>query len=198
MGPKFSGFPSETRKFLYHLKCNNSREWFQPRKQIFDDVVKVPMTELVLALGDAMHDFAPELNAEPKKAIYRIYRDTRFSTNKRPYKIQTAAVFSPRGFQKHVVASAYFHVGSDEILAGGGVYAPGPRELRILREYISENAGELRTIVSGRTFCKVFGEIKGKRLRRIPKGFPLHHEASDLLVYKQFLATANYLILNRF
>ena len=190
MKAKFPGFPPETRKFLRDLQRNNRREWFQPRKQTFDDVVKAPMTELVLALGDAMQDFAPELDTDPKKAIYRIYRDTRFSRDKSPYKTWTAAVFSPRGLPKHAAAGAYFHVGPDEILAGGGLYAPGPGELRKLRGHIGENAEELRAILGGGAFRRLFGEISGERLKRVPKGFPPDHPAADLLAYKQFLAGA--------
>ena len=188
MKSKFPGFPPETRKFLRNLKRNNRREWFQPRKETFDEVVKAPMTELVSALGEALRDVAPELNTDPKKAVYRIYRDTRFSKDKTPYKTWTAAVFSPRGFPRHAAAGAYFHVGPDEILAGGGIYAPGPMELRPLREHIGDNTEELRAIFSDRTFRKTFGEMSGERLKRVPKGFPADHPAADLLVYKQFLA----------
>ena len=191
MKSKFPGFPPETRKFLRNLKRNNRREWFQPRKETFDEVVKEPMTELVLALGETLRDVAPELNTDPKKAVYRIYRDTRFAKDKSPYKTWTAAVFSPRGYPKHAAAGAYFHVGPDEILVGGGIYAPGSNELRALREHIGDNADELRAILGDKTFRKTFGEMSGERLKRVPKGFPAHHPAADLLVYKQFLAGAN-------
>ena len=188
MKSRFAGFPPETRKFLRNLKRNNRQEWFQPRKETFDQVVKAPMTELVLALGEALRDVAPELNTDPKKAVYRIYRDTRFSKDKTPYKTWAAAVFSPRGFPKHAAAGAYFHIGPDEILAGGGIYAPGATELRTLRGHIGDNTEELRAILGDKAFRKTFGEMSGERLKRVPKGFPADHPAADLLVYKQFLA----------
>ena len=80
----FPGFPPEARKFLKQLKRNNNREWFMSRKSVYEERVKAPMTDLVLALGEAMRGFAPELAADPKKAIYRIYRDVRFSKDKSP------------------------------------------------------------------------------------------------------------------
>ena len=83
MKSKFPGFPPETRKFLRNLKRNNRREWFQPRKETFDEVVKGPMTELVLALGEAMRDFAPELNTDPKKPS-TVSTVTRASAKTRP------------------------------------------------------------------------------------------------------------------
>ena len=79
MKPRFPGFPPEARKFLKQLKRNNNREWFMSRKGVYEERVKAPMTDLVLGLGEAMRGFAPELAADPKKAIYRIYRDVRFS-----------------------------------------------------------------------------------------------------------------------
>ena len=75
MKPRFPGFPPEARKFLKQLKRNNNREWFMSRKGVYEERVKAPMTDLVLGLGEAMRGFAPELAADPKKAIYRIYRD---------------------------------------------------------------------------------------------------------------------------
>ena len=137
MKPRFPGFPPEARKFLKQLKRNNNREWFMPRKSVYEEKVKAPMTELVLTLGEAMRDFAPELAADPKKAIYRIYRDVRFSKDKSPYKTWIAAVFPPRGHEKHAGAGAYFHVTFDEILVAGGVYAPGPKELLAIRRHIA-------------------------------------------------------------
>src|SRR6267142_6110303 len=82
----FAGFPAEGMQFFRSLARNNRREWFQPRKQIYDDQLKAPMMELVTALNAEMMRFAPNYVAEPAKAIYRVYRDTRFSKDKTPYK----------------------------------------------------------------------------------------------------------------
>lgn len=187
MPSKFAGFPPETRKFLRDLKKNNNREWFLPRKQTYEEKVKAPMTELVLALGEAMREFAPELNTHPKKAIYRIYRDVRFSKDKSPYKTWIAAGFPPAGIQRHAGAGTYFHIDPEEILVGGGVYAPGSSELLAIRQHIARHADDLRTILQDRAFRRAFGEMTGEKLKRIPKGFASDHPAADLLVYKQFL-----------
>src|SRR6476646_9496914 len=95
----FSGFPAEGMQFFRSLARNNRREWFQPRKHIYDEQVKAPMAELVGALCAEMMRFAPDYVAEPAKAIYRIYRDTRFSKDKTPYKTHIAAVFPRRGME---------------------------------------------------------------------------------------------------
>ena len=82
----FAGFPKEGLAFLRSLKRNNNREWFQEHKSIYENVVKQPMSELVEALAVDFEKFAPEMLASPKASVYRIYRDTRFSRDKTPYK----------------------------------------------------------------------------------------------------------------
>src|ERR1700739_1604763 len=93
----FPGFPSEAITFLRGLTRNNRREWFQPRKEIFETKVKEPMTRLVESVNAELLKFAPDYINDPKKAIYRIYRDTRFSSDKTPYKTHIAAIFPRRG-----------------------------------------------------------------------------------------------------
>ena len=92
----FPGFPPEMVRFFRSLKRNNRREWFQPRKHLFDQHIKAPMLELVSAINTDLAKFAPEYVTEPKNAIFRIYRDTRFSADKTPIK-HMAASFSRRG-----------------------------------------------------------------------------------------------------
>jgi hypothetical protein len=93
----FAGFPPEAIGFFRGLARNNRREWFQPRKAVFETSVKQPMRELVTALNQALAGFAPEYATDPEKAIFRIYRDVRFSKDKKPYKEHIAANFDVRG-----------------------------------------------------------------------------------------------------
>jgi uncharacterized protein (TIGR02453 family) len=187
MKSAFPGFPREALEFLRDLKLNNTREWFQPHKQIYDEKVKAPMSELVLALGEALKESAPGFSTDPEKAIYRIHRDVRFSPDKSPYKTHIAAVFSPRGLDKHAGAGMYFQISSDEILVGGGVYAPGSQELLAIRKHLVRSADDFRRILRDGQFRKVFGEMTGEKLKRVPKGFLADDPAAGLLVYKQFL-----------
>jgi uncharacterized protein (TIGR02453 family) len=187
MPSTFRGFPPETLDFLHDLKLNNSREWFQPRKQIFEEKVRRPMVELVAALNEPIGRVAPEMVTEPKKAVYRIYRDTRFSNDKSPYKTQIAAVFTPRGLNKHSGAGLYFHISTDEVLVGGGIYAPAPEDLLAVRRHLASQGDKLREIARARAFRQLFKEITGEKLKRVPKGFPADHPHADLLVFKQYL-----------
>ncbi len=183
----FPGIPQEGMQFLSALARNNRREWFQPRKHVYDEQVKTPMAELVTALNSAMMRFAPNYVAEPAKAIYRIYRDTRFSKDKTPYKTHIAAIFPRRGLEKHGGAGLYFSVSPKEIEVAGGVYMPGPEALLAIRTHLAGHHEEFRKIIRAKKLRTLMGEMHGDQLSRVPKGFPCGHAAADLLRYKQWL-----------
>jgi uncharacterized protein (TIGR02453 family) len=184
--PAFRGFPEEALAFFCSLERNNRREWFQPRKPIFDEKVKRPMLELVAAINSEMQTFAPLHVTEPESAIYRIYRDTRFSQDKKPYKTHIAAYFPRRGLDRHTASGYYMGISHKEVAVGGGMYMPTPETLRAVRNHLAERHREFRKIVSAKNLRKLLGELHGDQLLRAPKGFPADHPAADLLRYKQF------------
>jgi uncharacterized protein (TIGR02453 family) len=181
-------FPRASLAFLRALKRNNRREWFQPRKEQFDADVRAPMLAIVERLADDLRSIAPEIVVDPKTAMYRIYRDTRFSENKTPYKTHVAAVFPWRGLPKHEGAGLYFHVSPDEVWMGGGMYSPQTAQLHAVREHIAGNVRRMRAIVESPGFRRHVGELEGERLQRVPHGFPKDHAAAEYLKYRQFLA----------
>ena len=185
MRSAFPGFPGEAIQFFRGLARNNNREWFLPRKAIFEAQVKQPMRELVAELNAAMMGFAPEYVTDPDKAIYRIYRDTRFSQDKTPYKDHIAASFRRHGTVGHSDAGYYFEVSHQEVGIGGGVYMPAPETLLAIRNHIAGRHEEFREIVGARAVRQLFGELQGERLSRVPKGFCAQHPAADLLRFKQ-------------
>jgi uncharacterized protein (TIGR02453 family) len=187
MRSPFPGFPQEGIDFFRRLARNNRREWFLPRKSIFEEQVKQPMRELVEALDAALARFAPEHVTDPDRAIYRFYRDTRFSPDKSPYKDRIAATFPRLGLTRHEGASYYFSVSHKEVAIGGGVYLPTPETLAAIRHHIAGRHEEFRRIATARALRSLFGEMQGERLSRVPKGFPADHAAADLLRFKQFL-----------
>ncbi|MFN8009630.1 MAG: DUF2461 domain-containing protein, partial [Terriglobia bacterium] len=184
------GFTKETLEFLRLLKRNNRRPWFQKHKAIYDEKVRQPMVELVQAMNYELLDLAPELVTEPRKAIYRIYRDIRFSSDKSPYKTHVAALFSPHHLPKHAGAALYVHLDRDEFLVAGGVYMPGPKELWDIRNHVAQHLTAFKEILANRRFKKAFGTLEGEQLSRVPKGFPSDHPAAEFLRYKQFLISA--------
>jgi len=190
MSAKFPGIPTAGLRFLAELQDNNDRDWFQPRKEIYQQQLQQPLFDLVMILNEELERFAPEYRTDPKKAVYRIYRDTRFSSDKSPYKTHAAASFHHRTLGKHVAAGFYFHFSPKEFLVGGGLWKPGSKELLAIRRRISARPDELRSILTNRRFRKLLGELQGERLQRPPKGFSADDPALDLPLYKQFLAGA--------
>ena len=180
----FTGFPKEGLDFLRGIKRNNRREWFLPRKHIFENHVKAPMVELVEALNTQLARLAPEHMNDPKRAIYRFYRDTRFSSDKSPYKDHIAAIFPRRGHDKHVSAGFYFGVSHDGVEVAGGVYMPGPAELMAIRTWLAANHESFRKVA--RAPEKLMGKLQGTSLQRVPKGFSADHPAAELLKRKQW------------
>ncbi len=155
-------------------------------------MVKAPMESFILAMAEEFRTLAPELLATPKSSAYRIYRDTRFSSDKTPYKTQVAAVFPPRGLGKHEGACLYVHIAPDEVFVGGGLYMPARPDLQAVREHLAENHRRLRARIRTRAFRDSFGELGGAQLSRVPRGFPSEHPAADLLRHKQFLASKQF------
>ena len=181
-------FTSQTLRFLRALKLHNDREWFREHRDEYEEQVKGPMVALIERLAVDLPGVAPDLVANPKTSMYRIYRDTRFSANKAPYKTHVAAIFPHRALPKHEGAGLYVHVATDQLFVGGGLYRPQPRQLLRLREHIAANSDRLRALVAAPAFRRNFGELSGERLKRVPRGFAPDHPAGDLLRLKQFLA----------
>ena len=188
MTARVSCFSPQALAFLRALKRHNRREWFKPRKEQYEALLRAPMTALIERLAHDFRSFAPDLVASPKASLYRIYRDTRFSENKTPYKTHVAAVFPPRGLPKHQGAGMYFHVSPTEVWVGGGMYAPDTSQLPAVREHIAANVKRLRSIVESPAFRRTVGRLEGEQLQRVPRGFPKDHEAAAFLRYRQFLA----------
>jgi uncharacterized protein (TIGR02453 family) len=180
----FPGFPPAGIQFLRSLARNNKREWFQPRKPVFDAQVKQPMRQLVEAVNAAMARFAPEYVTDPDKAINRIYRDTRFSKDKTPYKDHIAAGFPRRGAPGG--AGYYLSLSHKGGAIGGGSYMPAPETLLAIRTHLAGHSQDFRRIVQARDVKQLFGAMHGGQLSRVPKGFDPGHPAGDLLRFKQF------------
>jgi uncharacterized protein (TIGR02453 family) len=185
-------FPPETLRFLRALKRNNRREWFNAHRDDYESYVRQPMTAIVERLAVDLRGFAPELVASPKVSMYRIYRDTRFSENKTPYKTHIASSFPTRGLAKHEGAGTYFHISPDEVWIGGGMYAPQPPQLYAVREHISGHLKQLRAIVESPAFRRQFGALEGEPLKRVPRGFAKEDPAADYLKFTRFIAGAEF------
>lgn len=177
-------YTSHLFDFLNRLSQNNNREWFAAHKTEFDDLRSQWLDDLQ-RLINAMAAFDPRLTImTPKSAAFRIYRDTRFSYDKTPYKTYFSAAFSPHGRNVHS-AGYYLHMSADED-AGlfGGIWAPAPEELKKLRRAIVDNIDEFEQIISNPVMLKAYPEWCGDMLKTVPKGYERNHPQAHLLRLK--------------
>jgi uncharacterized protein (TIGR02453 family) len=185
--PPFEGFPKEGITFLKQLKKNNNRPWFQAHKSEYEVFVKLPMQSLIAGLRSEFSRFAPEIEVHPKRSIFRIYRDIRFSKNKAPYKTNVAAVFHPKGPWQHS-AGYYLNIEPGEVFLGGGIYMPPSDQVRQIRRALVERSEEFLAIVTDRSFRRRFGDVEGDQLQRVPQGYPTDHPMAKWLKYKWIYA----------
>jgi len=185
--PPFHGFRKEGIEFLNRLKRNNTRVWFQKHKPEYEELLRFPMECLIAALAQLMAESAPEFEFHPKRSIFRIYRDTRFSADKTPYKTNIAASFKLRG-SKGMIALPGLYLGIEpgEIYVGGGLYMPSGPQLKAIRKNMVDHPEQFFAVVRDRRFKREFGGIEGGRLQRTPMGYPPDHPMVEFLKHKQY------------
>ncbi len=187
----FPGFPPEALRFLRQLKRHNNRDWFLQNKETYEQKVKQPMLQFVGEVGTLLQRLAPELNTDPKRAMFRIYRDTRFTPDKTPYKTQVAAHFLPRSPVRRSYAGLYFHVAPQEVLVAGGSYMPASAELRQIRGHVAVHGDRLRALLLDPQLKRFYGGLQGEQTSRPPRGYPADHPQLDLLRFKQYVVWAD-------
>jgi len=168
------------------LSRNNDRDWFQPRKAVFEAELKEPMLAIIRKVTDAMVDFAPSFVRPAEKCLFRIYRDTRFSNNKLPYKTHVAAWWSHSGLEKTSGAGFYFHVSAKEVVIAAGAYMPEKDQLAQIRHWLLDHHAEFRKVLQTAAIRRAFSEFEGNALTRPPKGFPCEHPGMDLIKCRQW------------
>jgi uncharacterized protein (TIGR02453 family) len=182
----FPGFSPDALSFLRSLKRNNRREWFQPRKEKFEALIKAPMLELIECLNHEFARFAPQYITPPHKSVYRIYRDTRFAKDKTPYKTHVSAIFPRHNAVKREGSVFYFHFTEKELLIFGGIYASERDELLAYRTLLAEQHEEFRQLLAEKQLKRLAGGLQGEQLSRVPKGFCADHPAESLLRHRQW------------
>jgi uncharacterized protein (TIGR02453 family) len=177
--------------FLRNLARHNDREWFTPRKAIFEAELKEPMLAIIRKVNEAMESFAPIFVRPAEKCLFRIYRDTRFSADKKPYKTHVAAWWSHQGLEKTSGAGYYFHIDAREVIIAAGAYMPEKDQLAAIRHWLLDHHAEFRKVLRSAAIRKAFSEFEGDSLSRSPKGFPSEHPAMDLIKCKQWGLSAS-------
>jgi uncharacterized protein (TIGR02453 family) len=172
-------FTPEGLRFLRGLARNNHRDWFNNRKPVYEAEIKRPMLAVIEAVTGAMMDFAPGHVRAPESILMRIYRDTRFSPNKQPYKTHIAAWWVHDGLAKTSGAGFYLHVSGKQVEIAVGAFMPDAEQLLAIRRFLMEHHEEYRKLEGARGFRRLFPADEGReRLSRSPKGFPAEHAAA--------------------
>lgn len=176
-------------KFLSQLSKNNTREWFDANRDWYKK-----SREKILFTTDLFINEIRKFDAEipvmdPKECMFRIFRDVRFSDDKRPYKTNFGS-FIAKGGRKSRNAGYYFHVEPGESFIGGGVYMPDKEPLKAIRQYISRFPDEFLEIINHPDFKAIYPEMYDHQLKTAPKDFPKDHPYIHLLRYKSFVFSA--------
>ena len=176
-------------EFLKQVKKNNNRDWFAKNKDRY-------LAELstIEAFADAV---LAEMNKKDvletptgKKSLHRIYRDTRFSKEKTPYKTNWSGSF--KRATKSRRGGYYFHIEPGNTFVGGGFWGPEPADLKRIRDEFAHDAAPLRKILKSKSFVETFGTLDGEQVKTTPKGYDASNPNIDLIRYKQYLISHDF------
>ena len=198
-------FSPATFRYLRALARNNERDWFQAHKPQYEEHVRAPCLRLITDLAEPLQGISPLLVASPRTvggSLFRIYRDTRFAADKRPYKTYSGMSFyhaATRPSARGGVGTAalgrldapglYLHLEPGASFVGGGIWHPQPPTLKRLRDFLLDNPRSWTRATRERAFTSVFA-LTGDTLSRPPRGYDPAHALIDDLKRKDFIAAA--------
>lgn len=184
-------FTPATFAFLRALESHNDRTWFNVHKQDYLDFIRAPLLDLIAALVAPLAKLSPHFIADPRpqgSSMFRIYRDIRFSHDKRPYK-EWASFKLPHQRYRELSGDApffYLHIQPGQCFAGAGVWRPDREHLTSIRNYLVNNPASWKHITRSPGFRRKF-EFGGESLQRPPHGFDPSHELIDDIRRKDFV-----------
>ena len=185
-------FTPKAFRFLRGLAKNNNKEWFEAHRADYETELREPMRDLIGEMNARFVKFAPEIAGDPKRSMFRINRDIRFSKDKSPYKTHAACWFHHRRATSRVGSEAdagsagfYFHIEPGRSMVGGGLWMPPRPQLNALRDAIAEDSAGFDKVAKG--IPKRFGGLDDEAvLTRMPRGFSEDHAAAKWLRYQSF------------
>jgi uncharacterized protein (TIGR02453 family) len=175
--------------FLTKLEKNNNKAWFDKNRKEFE-AAKAEFEEFITALSAKLAAIEPAIAEQnPKDAIFRIYRDVRFSKDKTPYKSHFSAYFSRAG-RKAPDAGFYVHIQPGKSFMAGGLWMPEGPLLKATRQEIDYNFDEFKGILNNAKFKKLFKKLEGETLKTLPQGYTADNPAIDYLKMKSFIVSS--------
>lgn len=182
---------SKVYPFLSALAQNNHREWFESHRGDYE-LARKQVLQFAAEIHAGLILFDASLSVcDPAKAVFRIYRDTRFSHDKTPYKNNMGFWFSAAS-KGRVGAGYYVHLQPGESFIAAGIYMPPAPELQAVRQEIYFNGDGLDAILNQKAFKKVYGSLEDHRLKTSPKGYPKEHPHIDLLRQKSLVVSKTF------
>jgi uncharacterized protein (TIGR02453 family) len=185
---EFNGFPKGFFTFFNQLKKNNNRDWFNANKSRYQESVVTPMCDYIRSIAPHLESISPHYNADPRPhggSMFRIYRDTRFSNDKTPYKTHAACHFRHQAGRDAHAPGFYLHIETDGISIGGGIWRPPAKQLGQIREFIADNPAAWEALGQSADI-KRMGGIQGDALQRPPRGYTADARHIEDLKRKSF------------
>jgi uncharacterized protein (TIGR02453 family) len=185
-------FASDAVEFFRELELNNNKEWFAANKTRYQRSVQVPMETFAAEMISRVKHLDPEVATDPKKAVFRIYRDIRFSKDKTPYKTNAGMWISSGHAHVHAKPGLYFHIDARHMGIASGLYSLEPPQLRAVRANIAANIDRFEALLKDPRFVKAFGTIRGEANKIAPSEFKEAATKQPLLLNKQFYYWAEF------
>ena len=192
--PAFQGFTPQTLEFLHKLAQNNQRDWFLEHKNDYEQQVLEPALDFICAMEQPLAGLSPRFLCIPKRqggSLLRIYRDTRFARDKRPYKTNIGIHFRHDAFRDIHGPGLYFHVGLDECFVGGGIWHPEPDSLQRIRQHMVDRPRQWQAALRA-TRGGLGLSLWGEQLQRVPRGWSADHPLADDLRRKDFVLARDF------
>lgn len=187
-------FHKELFTFLRQIRQHNERVWFDANKPLYETAVRMPAFAFINAMGPRLATVSPHFRAIAKKSggsLMRVYRDTRFSKDKTPYKTNVGIQFRHELGRDVHAPGYYVHLEPGRCFLGAGIWRPESKALRKIRDFIADNPGSWRKVVDDRKFKMRF-VLDGESLVRAPRGYPPDHPLIDDLKRKDFIAINDF------
>jgi len=188
--PRFATFRPQTIAFLGELKSNNNREWFNDNKARYEELVLDVALNFIQSMHDPLRTMAPNFTAIPKRmggSLMRVYRDTRFSKNKLPYKTNIGIQFRHEQAKNVHSPGYYVHIDPEQVFLGVGMWRPESEALTAIRKRIDDHQAEWLRARDATPFQRQF-RLGGESLSRPPRGFGKDHPLLEDLRRKDFIA----------
>ena len=191
--PRFVGFEKASIEFLEQLAANNNRDWFNENKTRYEEQVLDVALRFIQSMQDPLAQLAPHFTAIPQRmggSLMRVYRDTRFSKNKLPYKTNIGIQFRHEQAKDVHSPGYYVHIDPEQVFVGVGMWRPESDALLAIRQRIVARPSEWKRALADPKFRRHF-ELGGESLTRAPRGFDKDHELIEDIRRKSFIAVRN-------